>query len=54
MTSSILLSTTTFVYGLAGFLYLFTWVFKKPAVGRAATWAAALGLAGNLAGIVLR
>jgi cytochrome c-type biogenesis protein CcsB len=54
MNSSSLLSITTFVYGLAGFLYLFTWVFKKPAVGRAATWVAALGLAGNLAGIVLR
>ena len=29
MTSSLLLSATTFVYGLAGFIYVFAWVFRK-------------------------
>ncbi len=54
MTSSMLLSATTFIYGLAGFLYCFAWVFKKPAAGRLASWATFSGLAGNTAGIVLR
>jgi cytochrome c-type biogenesis protein CcsB len=54
MTSSMLLSVTTFIYGLAGFLYCFAWVFKKPAAGRLATWVTFSGLAGNTAGIALR
>jgi cytochrome c-type biogenesis protein CcsB len=54
MTSSILLSATTFIYGLAGFLYSFGWVFKKPSAGRLATWVTLGGLAGNTAGIILR
>jgi cytochrome c-type biogenesis protein CcsB len=54
MTSSMLLSATTFVYGLAGFLYCFAWVFKKPGAGRLASWATLGGLAGNTAGFILR
>jgi cytochrome c-type biogenesis protein CcsB len=54
MNSSSILSITTFVYGLAGFCYIYAWVFKKPPVGKAGTWIAILGLAGNTAGIVLR
>lgn len=54
MNSSDLLSIVTFVYGLAGFLYVFAWVFKKAAIGRAATWVAVLGLAANTAGIIMR
>jgi len=54
MNSSSILSITTFVYGLAGFCYIYAWVFKKPPVGKAGTWAAILGLAGNTAGIALR
>jgi len=54
MTSSFILSAVTFIYGFAGFLYLFAWVFKKPAAGKMATWVAILGLAGNTAGIGLR
>jgi cytochrome c-type biogenesis protein CcsB len=54
MTSSIILSAVTFIYGFAGFLYIFAWVFKKPAAGKMATWVAILGLAGNTAGIGLR
>jgi cytochrome c-type biogenesis protein CcsB len=54
MNSSFLLSIITFVYGLAGFLYIFAWVFKKPSAGRLATWVALFGLIGNTAGILLR
>ena len=54
MTSSLFLSATTFVYGLAAFLYIFEWVFKKPFAGRLATWVTITGLAGNTAGILLR
>jgi cytochrome c-type biogenesis protein CcsB len=44
----------TFVYGLAGALYLFAWVFKKPAAGKPATWISLIGLAGNILGIAMR
>ena len=54
MNSSIVLSIVTFVYGLAGFLYIFAWIFKRDMVGRLATWVTVLGLAGNTAGIVMR
>ena len=54
MNSSSILSLTTFVYGLAGFCYLYAWVFKRPSMGKIATWVTILGLAGNTAGIVLR
>ena len=54
MNSSNILSITTFIYGLAGFCYIYAWVFKKPSVGKAGTWGAILGLAGNTAGIALR
>jgi cytochrome c-type biogenesis protein CcsB len=54
MTSSLLLSATTFIYGLAGFLYCFAWVFKKPGAGRLATGVTLGGLAGNTAGFILR
>ena len=54
MTSSNILSAVTFVYGLAGFLYIFAWIFKKTSPARAATWVILLGVAGNTAGIILR
>ena len=54
MTSSIILSMTTFVYGLAACLYTFAWVFKKPMAGRLATGVSIVGLAGNAAGIIAR
>ena len=54
MNSSFLLSITTFVYGLAAFLYIASWVFKKELPGRLATWTAIVGLAGNTAGVILR
>jgi cytochrome c-type biogenesis protein CcsB len=54
MNSSVVLSVTTFIYGLAAFLYIFSWVFRKTLPGRVATGIAILGLAGNTVGIVLR
>ena len=54
MSSSHILSIVTFVYGLAAFLYLFGWIFKKAAAGRIATVVALLGFLGNTAGIILR
>jgi len=54
MSSSIILSIVTFVYGLAALLYVFAWVFKKPAAGKLASWVTFLALAGNTAGIILR
>ncbi len=54
MNSSNVLSVITFVYGFAAFLYVLSWVFKKPSPGRLATWVAFLGLAGNTAGIIMR
>ncbi len=54
MTSSILLSIITFVYGLSAFIYIFSWVFKKPEVARLATWSAAIGFIGHAAGIIWR
>lgn len=54
MNSSFLLSITTFIYGLAAFLYIAFWVFKKPLPGRLATWTTMLGVSGNLAGVIMR
>lgn len=54
MTSSNLLSITTFVYGAATFFYFAHWIFKKPSLGRLGTWAALIGAAGNFAGIIMR
>jgi len=54
MNSSLVLSITTFVYGLAAFLYLLALVFKKSGPGRLATWVVLLGLVGNTAGFLMR
>lgn len=54
MSSSNILSIVTFVYGLAGSMYIFAWVFKKPGSGKLASWVATLGLIGNSAGILMR
>lgn len=54
MTSSILLSATTWVYGLSAFLYLAAWVFHRPGLEAPASWAAMVGLAANTAGFFLR
>ena len=54
MSSSNLLSITTFIYGAAAFFYIAHLVFKKPVLGRLGTWAALFGFAGNLAGFIMR
>ena len=54
MTNSTLLSIITFVYGFSAFIYLATWVFKKPGMARLATWVAVVGLVGHGAGIMMR
>jgi cytochrome c-type biogenesis protein CcsB len=54
MKSSILLSVTTWAYGLAAFLYIMTQVFRTSGPGRIATWVALLGLVGNTSGIIMR
>ena len=54
MNSSQLLSIVTFVYCLAAFCYIASWIFKKEFLGKAATWVTILGVAGNTAGIIMR
>jgi cytochrome c-type biogenesis protein CcsB len=54
MNSSKLLSIITFVYGLAAFLYIAAWIFKKSLPARLATWTAIIGVVGNTAGIIMR
>ncbi len=54
MNSSEILSIFTFVYGLAGFCYIFAWVFKKPSAGKLATWVAIVAVAGNILGVLMR
>lgn len=54
MNSSLFLSLTTFIYGLAALLYLVAWVFKKQKPGNAATWIMIAGVVGNTAGLGLR
>jgi cytochrome c-type biogenesis protein CcsB len=54
MTSSLILSATTFIYGLAGFVYIFAWVFRKASFGRLATWVAIAGWVANTAGMGFR
>ncbi|MEJ2639913.1 MAG: c-type cytochrome biogenesis protein CcsB [Desulfosarcinaceae bacterium] len=54
MTSSLLLSIVTFVYGAAAFAYLAAWVFKREAPGKFGTGLALAAVLGNLAGILLR
>ena len=54
MTSSAILSVTTFIYGMTAFLYIFSWVFKNPSAGKWATIATWVAVTGNTAGIILR
>jgi cytochrome c-type biogenesis protein CcsB len=54
MNSSIILSAVTFVYGLAGVLYMVALLFKKDLPGKLATVVTAVGISGNITGIVLR
>jgi cytochrome c-type biogenesis protein CcsB len=52
--SSMLLSIVTFIFGFAGLLYIYSWVFHKESAGKAATWVTVGAVIGNTAGIALR
>ena len=52
--NSLILSIVTFVYGAAGVVYLFAWIFRKEAAGKAATWITVAAWLGNTVGIILR
>ena len=54
MNGSYVLSIVTFIYGLAGFLYICAWIFRKPVLGNLGTWVTLVGLIGNTAGILMR
>ncbi len=54
ISSSSLFSIVTFIYGLAVLFYISSWVFKKQLPGKLGTAATLVGVAGNLAGIILR
>ncbi len=54
MNSSFLLSIITFIYGASSFLYITTWIFKKPIIGKLATIVTYLGFLGHTVGIILR
>ena len=54
MSGSFILSIVTFIYGLAGFLYICAWIFRKEILGKIASWIALAGLIGNTTGILLR
>ncbi len=52
--SSLLLSIVTFIYGFAGLLYIYSWIFRKEAAAKAATWVTIAAVVGNTTGIALR
>lgn len=54
MNSSLTLSITTFVYGLAAFGYLVSFIFRKDMMGRLAYWITIAGGIGNFAGFFMR
>ncbi len=54
MNSSLILSITTFTYGLAAFLYVMSWIFKRQGPAKLATWVILVGLIGNTTGLLLR
>jgi len=54
MDSSLILSITTFIYGLGAFLYVAAWIFQNPLPGKLATCVTVSGVTCNTAGIILR
>jgi cytochrome c-type biogenesis protein CcsB len=54
MNSSIILSVITFVYGLAGVLYMVSLIFKKEFPGKLASLVTVVAITGNITGIILR
>jgi cytochrome c-type biogenesis protein CcsB len=54
MINSVLLLMVMYIYGLAGFFYIFSWLFKKEIGSRLATWISIIGFVGNTTGIMIR
>jgi cytochrome c-type biogenesis protein CcsB len=54
MSSSQLLSITTFIYGLAAFFYIAALIFKKPRLTLPARWTVLLAVIATVVGIILR
>ena len=54
MNSNLLFSIITFVYGLAGVVFIFAMVLKKDQWYRPARWIFTVGVLGNTAGMALR
>ncbi len=54
MNSSIILSVITFVYGVAGVLYMVSLIFKKDFPGKLASFVTMVAITGNITGIILR
>jgi len=52
--NTLILSIVTFIYGLAGVLYVFSWVFRKETPGKVATGVTLAGCIGNATGLILR
>ncbi len=52
--NSQIISIVTFIYGLAGALYLAAWVFRKELPGKIATWVTWVAWLGTTAGILMR
>lgn len=54
MSSSIILSITTFVYAFASVLYIGSWTFKKNSMAKSGFFVLVAGFTGNTLGIILR
>jgi len=54
ISSAIIFSNITFIYGLAVLFYISAWVFKKELPSKLGTAAILVAAIGNLAGIILR
>lgn len=54
MSSSIILSITTFVYAFASVLYIGSWTFKKNSMSKSGFFVLVAGFTGNTLGIILR
>jgi cytochrome c-type biogenesis protein CcsB len=54
MINSVLLSIVVYVYGIAGFLYIFSYVFKRESSVRIAIWVSIFGFTVNTIGIMIR
>ncbi len=54
MTSSLILSITTFLYAIPAVLYISAWIFDTEKPARIAFWASISAVLGNLLGFILR